>query len=149
MNNSTADDKAASAFAAALGETLDFLEEPERQAPAQPEHHKTDPKPSRQVALAAISAWARDYYPERRHWPPETMTTLTHADMIILFQQTTSMQAHLALVDQKAIGDRLQHIKGSDLVAAINESWIRHGGWLPNVPTVPTLIVGRSHLIIE
>ena len=135
MNNSTADDKAAAEFAAALGETLDFLAE---QAPAPPERHKADPQPSRQAAVDAISAWARDYYPERRHQPPEAMTTLTHADMIILFQQTASMQAHLALVDQKEIRDRLQHTKGSDLVAAINESWTRHRGWLPNVPTVPT-----------
>ena len=65
------------------------------------------------------------------------MTTLTHADMIILFQQTTSMQAHLALVDQKEIRDRIQQIKGPDLAVAINESWT-NGGWLPNVPTVPT-----------
>ena len=57
--------------------------------------------------------------------------------MIILFQQTASMQAHLALVDQKEIRDRLQQIKATDLIAAINESWTRHGGWLPNVPTVP------------
>ena len=135
MNNSTADEKAATEFAAALGETLDFLAEPRRQAPARSE---ADPQPSRQAALDAISAWARDYYPERRHQPPEAMTTLTQADMIILFQQTASMQAHLALVDQKEIRDRLQHIKGSDLVAAINESWARHGGLLPNVPTVPT-----------
>jgi hypothetical protein len=138
MNNSTAEDKAAAEFAATLGETLDFLAEPERQAPVPPERHKADPLASRLAALDAISAWARDYYPERRHQPPEAMTTLTHADMIILFQQTASMQAHLALVDQREIRDRLQHIKGSDLVAAINESWARHGGWLPNVPTVPT-----------
>ena len=74
MNNSTADEKAAAEFAAALGETLDFLAEPERQAPAPSE---ADPQPSRQAALDAISAWARDYYPERRHQPPQAMTTLT------------------------------------------------------------------------
>ena len=37
MNNSTADDSAAAEFAAALGEPLDFLAEPERQTPALPE----------------------------------------------------------------------------------------------------------------
>ena len=138
MNNSIAGDKAAAEFAASLGETLDFLAVPEQKAPDRAERHKAGQQPSRQAAVDAISAWARDYYPERRHQPPEAITTLTHADMIILFQQTTSMQAHLALVDRKEIRDRLQQIKGPDLVVAINESWTRLGGWLPNVPTVPT-----------
>lgn len=138
MNNSIASDKAAAEFAASLGETLDFLAVPEQKAPDRAERHKADQQSSRQAALDAISAWARDYYPERRHQPPEAMTTLTHADMIILFQQTTSMQAHLALVDQQEIRDRLAHITGSDLVAAINASWARHGGWLPIVPSDPT-----------
>ena len=87
--------------------------------------------------MDAISAWARDYYPERRHQPPEAITTLTHADLIILFQQTASMQAHLALVDQKEIRDRLRQIKGTDLVVAINESSTDSVAGCPMFPPFP------------
>lgn len=86
------------------------------------------PSSPRMPILNAISAWAETYYPDRASPPPPELATLhlAEAELIHLFNATTSRQAHLALVDQAAIrhswGDKTPP---ETVYAAIRNSWAR------------------------
>jgi hypothetical protein len=83
---------------------------------------------SRAAAIAKIAAWAETYYPARANPPPPELATirLTDTELTELFAGTTSLQAHLALIDQPPIRDFAPRI-GS----VVRETWIRHGGIVP------------------
>jgi hypothetical protein len=83
--------------------------------------HKTD--------LNDITAWAAAYYPAKATPPPESLATrfFSPADIVSLFNASTSAKHHLALVDQEPIRDQIDAGRHTNraVVAAVAASWER------------------------
>jgi hypothetical protein len=77
-------------------------------SPAEPPAPVMDGDEPRTALIAHLLRWAAAYYPTRAEPPPDIRALrLTDAEIRELFTKAPSRQAHLALVDQPAIRNRL------------------------------------------
>jgi hypothetical protein len=78
------------------------------------------------AVIADLLRWAVSYYPQRAEPPPDIMALrLTDAEIGELFTKAPSRLAHLALVDQPAIRNRLGD---PELAALVKAAWAQKSG---------------------
>ena len=72
--------------------------------------------------IAPLLRWAEGYYPSRATEPPDIAgLNLTDAELIELFALVPTRLAHLALVDQPVIRDRLGNRALADAALATRQ----------------------------
>jgi hypothetical protein len=88
------------------------------------------PQAAPRPAVADLLRWAIACYPTRAEPPPDIAALrLTGVELRWLFAQVPTRRAHLALVDQAAIRNRMKADAG--LMAVLRAAWTRNAepGW--------------------